>query len=102
MPDQRHSRSRRASATSEDVPSPAPLHAVVVESDTDAATEYELRPRNQPLDTVAEQSGATTEVPDSEPTGDELGPNAVIPVEYRSSPSTTAACIIANREPIAG
>ena len=35
-------------------------------TDTDAATEYGLLPRQQPLDTTAEQGDATTEVPDSE------------------------------------
>ena len=100
MSDQRHPQlqnsyiqtSHHASATSGDVPSPAPLHAVAAEPDTDAATEYELPPRQQLLGTVTEQSDAITEGPDSDPlpsppawrTGDALGLDAVIPVEYRS------------------
>ena len=116
MPDQRHSQlknsysqqmSLHASATSEDVPSPAPLHADAAEPDTDAATGYDPPQRQQPLDTASEQGGATTEASDSEPlpslpgwrTGDELGLDAV---KYRSSPSTTAACTTANGESIAG
>ena len=118
MPNQRHSQlqnsynqqtSHQASVTSEDVPSPAPLHAVAG-PDTDATTKYDPPPRQQPLDIAPEQGDATTEVPDSEPlpsppawrTGDELGLDAAIPVEHGSPLSTTVACTIANGEPIAG
>ena len=119
MPDQRHSQlqnsysqrtSHHASAASDDVPSPAPQHAVAVEPGTDAATEYDPPQRQQPLDTASEQGGATTEVSDSEPlpsppgwrTDDELGLDTAIPVEYHSSPSTTAGCTIANGESMVG
>ena len=118
MPDQRQSQlqniysqqtSHHASATSEDEPSLAPRHAVIAGPGTDAATEYDFPPRQQPLDTAPEQGVATTEVPDSEPlppplawsTGDELSLDAAAPVEYRSL-SSTAGCPIANGEPIAG
>ena len=118
MLNQRHSQlqnscsrqtSHHASAISDDVPSPASQHAVAAEPDTDAATEYELPPRQQPLDSASEQVDAATEVPDSEPlppppvwhTGDELGLDAAIPVEYRSLPPA-AGCTIANGEPVAG
>ena len=111
MPDQRHSEhlldprtSRHASATSEVVSLPEPLHVVAVEPDTDAATGYELPPRQQPLETAADQGGATAEVPGSGPpppppacrTGDEQGLDAARPAEYRSSSSSTAARTIAN------
>ena len=76
MPDQRHSQlqnsynqqtSHHASTTSEGVLSPAPLHVVAAEPDTDATTECDLPPRQQPLDTASELGDATTEVPASEP-----------------------------------
>ena len=100
MLDQRHSQPQQTSHHAS--PSPAPLHAVAAEPDSDAATEYDLPPRQQPLDI----GDAIARLPDSEPappppacrTGDEQG---LVPVEYRSLPST-AACTIANGEPIAG
>ena len=75
MPDQRRSQlqnsysqqtSHLASATSDGVPSPAPLHAVAAEPDTDAATEYKLPLRQQALETRCEQDGVAPEAPDSE------------------------------------